>query len=281
MPLQPAYQAFWACSFLLVTVGVIKDAGRLSLHSRFIVKLLLVGTLVTFSGVHLVHASPMLGLSHGEWRWVESIVTVVAIMGAMAAFRMTDGLDGLLGSLALIALVSLIAIYASSGHLLAEVVFALGLALALMAYLLANLRVGGRWRCKILMGNAGSTFIGLSIVWLAAKGTNPDVAVIRPVLVLWVIAVPLMDMMAVTIRRLSQGRAVTKPGRDHIHHVLIDNGFNDREALILITLVAMLMAFLGLVGELFKIPNAMMFLAFLMAFTVYEAMLRSASRSKF
>ncbi|MCL1479112.1 MAG: hypothetical protein MH219_17100 [Marinobacter sp.] len=39
------------------------------------------------------------------------------------------------------------------------------------------------------------------------------------------------------------------------------------------------MAFVGLIGELYKVPEVLMLLAFLMVFVVYEWVLRQAWRS--
>jgi len=80
----------------------------------------------------------------------------------------------------------------------------------------------------------------------------------------------------VMIRRLSRGQSVMTAGRDHLHHIFMRAGLSDRETLILVTLLAMMMAFVGLIGELYKVPEVLMLLAFLMVFVVYELVLRNA-----
>jgi UDP-GlcNAc:undecaprenyl-phosphate GlcNAc-1-phosphate transferase len=126
------------------------------------------------------------------------------------------------------------------------------------------------------MGDAGSMFIGFSVVWLLAQGVSQEATAIRPVTALWIIAVPLMDMVAVMIRRLSREQSVMTASRDHLHHIFMRAGLSDRETLILVTLLATIMAFVGLIGELYRVPEVLMLLAFLMVFMVYESVLRIA-----
>jgi UDP-GlcNAc:undecaprenyl-phosphate GlcNAc-1-phosphate transferase len=278
MPLMSEYVVFWLCALLLMVVGALDDARELSARFRLLVQVVLGAVLVVYSGVHITHLGDLVGFGMIELGWVGPFLTIAAIIGATNAFNMSDGIDGLAGSLTLVTLVSLIALYAANSGMLVETMFAAGLALALTPYLMANLRVGP-WRCKVFMGDAGSMFIGFSVVWLLAQGVSQDAPAIRPVTALWIIAIPLMDMVAVMIRRLSRGQSVMAAGRDHLHHIFMRAGLSDRETLTLVTLLAIIMAFIGLIGELYKVPEAFMLLAFLMVFVVYELVLRNAWRS--
>ena len=50
----------------------------------------------------------------------------------------------------------------------------------------------------------------------------------RPVTALWLIAIPLMDMVTVMVRRLLRRQSPFKAGRDHLHHILMRRGLNAR-----------------------------------------------------
>jgi UDP-GlcNAc:undecaprenyl-phosphate GlcNAc-1-phosphate transferase len=52
--------------------------------------------------------------------------------------------------------------------------------------------------------------------------------------------------------------------------IYIISGFSDRQALVLISLVAMLFAGFGLLGEFFQIPEWVMFTAFALVFALYD-----------
>ena len=105
----------------------------------------------------------------------------------------------------------------------------LGLIVALAAYLLFNLSLFGA-RNKIFMGDAGSMVIGFSVLWLVLLATQGPQAVMRPVTALWLIAIPLMDMVTVMVRRLLRRQSPFKAGRDHLHHILMRRGLNARRA---------------------------------------------------
>src|SRR5699024_521025 len=119
------------------------------------------------------------------------------------------------------------------------------------------------------MGDAGSIFIGFAVVWLLVNATQPGEMVMRPVTALWVIAIPLMDMVAIMVRRARKGQSVMKPDRDHLHHIFMRAGFTDREALLLITAVALIFAGIGLLGDFYQIPEWLMFAGFMGLFALY------------
>jgi len=166
-----------------------------------------------------------------------------------------------LGSLALL--------FSTSSGLVPELALAVGISCALVPYLMANLRIPP-FRNRIFMGDAGSMFIGFAVVWLLVNATQPGEMAMRPVTALWIIAIPLMDMVAIMVRRARKGQSVMKPDRDHLHHIFMRAGFSDREALLMITIVAMLFASVGLLGEFFHLPEWLMFAAFVGLFALYD-----------
>lgn len=72
--------------------------------------------------------------------------------------------------------------------------------------------------------------IGFSVLWLVLLATQGPQAVMRPVTALWLIAIPLMDMVTVMVRRLLRRQSPFKAGRDHLHHILMRRGLNARRA---------------------------------------------------
>jgi UDP-GlcNAc:undecaprenyl-phosphate GlcNAc-1-phosphate transferase len=80
---------------------------------------------------------------------------------------------------------------------------------AILPYILLNLGVLGR-RYKVFMGDAGSTMIGFTIIWILLETTQGKTH-ISPVTALWIIAIPLMDMVAIMYRRLRKGMSPFSP----------------------------------------------------------------------
>ncbi len=277
MPLSGGYGVYLLASLLLVALGGIDDARDVSAGFRLGAQVAL-GALLTYgTGISLVHLGDLFSLGVIELGWLGPLVTIAAIIGATNAFNMVDGIDGLAGSMSLVTLssLSLLFLFAPGNQLALALAFSI--AVALLPYLAANLRVPP-FRKKIFMGDAGSMFIGFSIVWLLVKGTQPETEALRPVTALWIIAVPLMDMVAIMVRRARKGQSVMKPDREHLHHIFQRAGFSDRQALMVITLVSLIFAGIGLAGEYFQVPEWLMFGLFVAAFVAYDWVLSHAWR---
>lgn len=96
---------------------------------------------------------------------------------------------------------------------------------------------------------------------------------------LWIIAIPLMDMIAIMYRRLRKGMSPFSPDRQHIHHLIMRAGFTPRQAFVLITTAAALLAAVGVIGErLTFIPEWVMLALFLLAFFLYGYCIKRARR---
>ncbi len=97
----------------------------------------------------------------------------------------------------------------------------------------------------------------------------------RPVTALWLIAVPLMDMAAIMIRRIRRGDSPFKPDREHLHHIFQRLGFSSTQTLIAISTIAMGYAAVGIAGEVYDISEYIMFYSFIACFGVYLYLLRN------
>ena len=140
---------------------------------------------------------------------------------------------------------------------------------AILPYILLNLGALGR-RYKVFMGDAGSTLIGFTVIWILLETTQGKTHPISPVTALWLIAIPLMDMIAIMYRRLRKGMSPFSPDRQHIHHLIMRAGFTSRQAFVLITLAAAILAGIGVAAEYSGVvPEWVMLALFLLAFLLY------------
>ena len=105
---------------------------------------------------------------------------------------------------------------------------------AILPYLLLNLGIPFGPKYKVFMGDAGSTLIGFTIIWMLLLSTQGQGHAISPITGLWLIAVPLIDMVAVIFRRLKKGKSPFRPDRLHLHHLLMRAGLTSRQALAVI-----------------------------------------------
>ena len=128
------------------------------------------------------------------------------------------------------------------------------------------------------MGDAGSMLIGLAIVWLLIDLSQGEDRVFAPVTALWLFAMPLIEMVTAVLRRLTSGKSPFKPDLFHSHHLLIRLGFGEKTTLLVIILFSLLMAVIGILGELYGVAEWVMFVGFLLVFGIHTISFRLVLR---
>ncbi|KMJ45638.1 UDP-phosphate N-acetylglucosaminyl 1-phosphate transferase [Xenorhabdus khoisanae] len=268
---------YLACAGVLVFIGALDDRFDISVKIRATIQALVGIGMMHFAGLKL----ESLGNTFGPWEMTlgpfSYVVTLFAVWAAINAFNMVDGIDGLLGGLSCVSFGALgIMLYENGNTALAFWCFTF--IAGILPYIFLNLGLVGK-RFKVFMGDAGSTLIGFTIIWLLTTTTQGESPSIRPVTALWIIAIPLMDMVAIMYRRLRKGMSPFSPDRQHIHHLIMRAGFTSRQAFILITLAAVLLASVGIIGErLSFVPEWVMLALFLLAFVLYGYCIKRAWR---
>jgi len=261
------------CICVLTVVGAVDDKIDLSFKVRMGIQAALSIVMMKIAGIELHSLGNMFGFGEINLGYGGSIITILAVIGAINAFNMVDGIDGLLGGLSIVtfgALAFLLQVDSQHGLAYLCIVFIV----AMLPYIFMNLGVFGRER-KVFMGDAGSMMIGFTVIWLLlgvsqVEGSEP---LMRPVTALWLIAVPLMDMAAIMIRRMRRGDSPFKPDREHLHHIFQRLGLGPKQTLATICLIASLYASFGIYGEVTEISEAIMFGLFMACFIVYSIIL--------
>ncbi|UJF18544.1 UDP-N-acetylglucosamine--undecaprenyl-phosphate N-acetylglucosaminephosphotransferase [Vibrio sp. SS-MA-C1-2] len=257
---------FYATSIvILVAVGVWDDKCDISFKIRLFVQVCLSLAMIYIANVDLHTLGNLFNLGTVQLGWLSVIVTILAVVGAINAFNMVDGIDGLLGGLSIVSFASIGLLGFLNGHdRLAY--FCLVFIVCIVPYVLFNLGFIGRKR-KVFMGDAGSMLIGYSVIFFilsTTQNTDPAAIAFRPVTALWFIAIPLIDMGVIMVRRIRRGDSPFKPDREHLHHICQRIGLSSRQSLSLICALALVYSAIGIVGELFDIPEVMMLGLFLL-----------------
>jgi UDP-GlcNAc:undecaprenyl-phosphate GlcNAc-1-phosphate transferase len=251
---------------LVLLVGLLDDRFEISpvarLTAHLVAALLVLGT---SSDLAIVTLGRPFGGSLVEFSQIGGAAfTCVAIVGAINAFNMLDGMDGLAGTMAFNALLALTALTA-----LADIAgignVSIVLSGAVAAFLVFNIpaRFNRRFRC--FMGDAGSTLLGFLLACLcisASQGEGPRIA---PTTLLWIVAIPLYELLWTTLRRVLKGRSPFQPDRAHFHHKLLDAGFGVRGAFFVLICIGVAMSFAGIAIQYFEIPDAVSFALWLLS----------------
>lgn len=226
--------SFISAAILLVAVGLYDDRHDLRWYWRILAQVVASLIMVYGAGVRVEQLGAAFGAEGLDLGDLSVPFTVFATVGIINAVNMVDGADGLAGLLVVAALVMLTAasIYAGNAGLARHALMVAG---AVAAFLLYNMRFPWQRRAKAFMGNAGSAFLGLVIAWVMFRLTQNSGHPVNPVLALWLVPVPVMDCLVLTVRRLREGRSPFAAGRDHIHHFMIDAGFGPTQAALTLT----------------------------------------------
>lgn len=171
--------------------------------------------------------------------WLSIPFTVIAVVGFTNALNLIDGLDGLAGlagSISIVIFSSLWYIgYQYSDPLL--LLISPVMIAALSGFLIFN------WNpAKVFMGDSGSLTLGFIISILSISALSNQV---NPVIVLYLLALPIIDTLIIIIKRKINHRPIFSPDKQHIHHVFLDF-FNGK---VKITVVAII--FIQLLYTLF------------------------------
>ncbi len=215
-------------------LGLVDDRRAIGPWTKLVVQLAFAASVVVFADLRLVTALDVFGPAGVA---TSAVLTVVWIVALCNAINFLDNMDGLAGGVAAIAAAIFLAATIINGQWFTATALAL-LCGSLMGFLVHNVPPA-----RIFMGDGGSLLVGWLLATLTVRTTfvdtaDPDFAlgsawygVLMPVVVL---AVPLYDLVAVTLLRISQGRSPLTGDQQHLSHRLVWLGLSQRAAVIVI-----------------------------------------------
>jgi len=226
---------------LMVITGIFDDQYNLGVARR---------TLLTFAaalifavgyGLPPVELGDLFGTGH---LWVASgfmtcLFAAICIFGIVNAFNMLDGHDGVLGLQLCVGILTFHIVVRAPLRL--EEAMVLG---AVIGFLVSNLGLLSAVP-RSFMGDSGSMFLGFIVAAFLLAAPLKDQFTLQPVTALYLVGLPLVDMVSVAVRRLAQRRSPFAPGSDHIHHLFTAAGFSSRQTLLCVTLLGSIYPAIG------------------------------------
>jgi UDP-N-acetylmuramyl pentapeptide phosphotransferase/UDP-N-acetylglucosamine-1-phosphate transferase len=216
--------SFFFSIAVLLAIGMMDDLKNLSARYKFALQIA-VALLIAFSGVRITSFNGLFGINELSVS-AQYTFTVLAITGITNAFNLIDGIDGLAGGLGFMSLVTLGIFLTLCGDANNAVV-AFALSGGLLGFLYYNFNPA-----KIFMGDTGSLVLGFvtSVLCIKLIQLNLDfttsVLPHAPVFVLSIVLIPVFDTLRVFALRIWSGRSPFSPDKNHIHHLLTNNGWN-------------------------------------------------------
>ena len=168
------------------------------------------------------------------------------IVGITNAVNLIDGLDGLACGVSTISSMTMLVIALTVAEPDVALLMA-ALAGGCIGFLPYNLNPA-----KIFMGDTGSTFLGFILATVSIEGLFKSYAIISFAVPFLMLGLPIFDTCFAILRRVSHGQSPMSPDRGHIHHRLIDMGFNQKQAVAVLYVIS---AILGLSAVVLTTTN--------------------------
>ena len=214
-------------ALIIVLLGIIDDViplhAVLKLMVQIIAALIVIwhGTRIDvlsnpniWSDVQYIHLSAI-------WSYPITLIWIVIITNSV---NLIDGLDGLSVGVSSIASITLLLIAIIVSELNIVLIMA-ALAGACIGFLPYNLNPA-----KIFLGDTGSTFLGFILACISIHGLFKFYAIISFAVPFLVLGLPIFDTLFAVFRRISHGKSPMSADRGHVHHRLMDMGFNQKQS---------------------------------------------------
>lgn len=216
-------------SSLMFLLGLVDDIYNLNAKFKLFIQLS-IATIVYLLGVKISSIPFFGGVDLGFWSYP---ITLLWIVGISNAVNFIDGVDGLAGSVITVNSITL-AIIAIAMTPSNPIVALIGFILAgsMLAFLTYNFNPA-----KIFMGDSGALFSGFLLATISIVGVM-KAATLTLLLPFVVLAVPIMDIVFSSTRRICKGKSPFVADAEHIHHKLLHAGFSQKKTVLILTSVA-------------------------------------------
>jgi UDP-GlcNAc:undecaprenyl-phosphate GlcNAc-1-phosphate transferase len=254
---------------ILLVVGVLDDLHELTPRARLAAQLLAALLVMVWGQTLLVSIGHIgiSGMSHtiGWFAWPFSCI---AIVGTINAINMLDGVDGQASGVSLIALAAMVFL-AYHADKVPEMMILLLMTMATAAFACLNIPWLHSRSASVFMGDAGSMALGFTLVYFCLRLSQPPVSAFMPAIILWLLIVPVSDIIYVTLMRLSKGRSPLSAGRDHIHHLLLEWGCTPRQTLVISLLLGAIGATVAIMATVYQWHDNRLFWGFILWLLLY------------
>ena len=219
---------------LIVLVGVIDDYKNLPAKVKLVGQIIAAAVLVIAFDVRIDFITDPFG-DYIYTEWLAVPLTIFWIVGLTNTVNLIDGLDGLAAGVATIAAVTIMMVALQQSIMLVAVLTA-ALAGAAFGFLYYNFNPA-----RIFMGDSGSMFLGFMLAGISVIGAVKSAATIALIVPILALGLPILDTTFAIVRRYRGGVPIFKPDKGHLHHRLLDLGFTQRQAVLLMYVISALL----------------------------------------
>jgi UDP-GlcNAc:undecaprenyl-phosphate/decaprenyl-phosphate GlcNAc-1-phosphate transferase len=238
-------------SLLIFGVGMVDDwykiRGKdLKALPKFIVQLAACCVVyfapVKFSGI----SNPFDNFYYTFPVWLQFILTVSWMFGVTTVINFMDGLDGLAGGLTCISACTLSILAVAKNHPPPAIMgtILVGICLGYLRY--------NKFPAKILMGDAGATFLGFILGLISLGGAFKQATVISIFVPVFALGLPIFDNCYVILRRIREKKPIYVGDTNQVHFRLLATGLNQKQVVSYLYLISLCLNLVAIIIFILK-----------------------------
>lgn len=259
------YKLLTVAVVIVFLTGAIDDVRNLKPRQKLLGQIL-AACVAAASGLVIGNVANPLTTELIPIGWLAYPITVVYLVAFTNIINLIDGLDGLAAGITAISCAAMF--YLSyEAHQIDAAVLACILAGCCLGFLRYNFNPA-----SIFMGDCGSNMLGFLLGVIALLGVNRVAAATTLIVPLVIAGVPIIDTFAAIVRRRRGHTAISQADTGHIQHRLIKQGFDQRQAALMIYGWSILLAAGAIIMT--KVALPLRFVVFILLVSVSAVFIR-------
>lgn len=235
-------------AIVIVGAGVYDDVKGISPKSKLFFQIL-AAAIVVFFGIRIEIFTNFFTNSNYIVLGAFSIpVTIFWIVGITNTVNLIDGLDGLAVGVSIIASFTLAYVALVNGRIETAILLVI-LAGSSLGFLPFNFNPA-----DVFMGDTGSLFLGYILGVISIVGAVKGATTLAYVVPILALGLPIFDTSFAILRRYLTNKPIMEADRGHLHHKLLDIGFEHKSAVLILYLISIL---LGIAAVFFSLNRVL------------------------
>lgn len=229
---------------LMTLVGLFDDLWEVPPAMRLLCQFVAAGILVV-NGVTIDFITNYFDPTASPYHYLgvplSVALTLLWVVGFTNAFNFIDGLDGLSSGIAAISSLALLAVAVQLPDRGAAVMLLAASAGAALGFLRHNYNPA-----KLIMGDSGAYLLGFVLAAVSVLGALKVTAAVTVAAPILILALPVLNLTQVTLRRLSRGVSPARAQNDHLHDIIRLRSGSKRLTVLILWAAALVFATCGL-----------------------------------
>lgn len=222
------YPLLGVAFLVIVATGAIDDVRSLSPRKKLMGQIL-AASIAAAAGLLIGRVvNPFVPGTYIEFGLIAYPITVIYLVAYTNIINLIDGLDGLAAGISGIAALSMFS-FAVLSHRMDAAALSIALFGACLAFLRYNFHPA-----SIFLGDSGSLLLGFGLGTISLLNVSRTAALTSLIIPLIVAGVPILDTLSAIVRRRRAHVSIGQADKGHIHHRLIQEGYDQRQAVLLI-----------------------------------------------